>query len=114
VCVNVVESVVKKVSVVTVSIDVLTKVLNIVVVLWAETDVVVSVRKNSVDLPVVWKVVVVSDEEVSVVDVVVEVEVVEVEVEVTTVSVRVKTPVTATSKNSYPESLTGTPVTLTL
>jgi hypothetical protein len=76
----VVESVVKKVSVVTVSIDVLMKLLNAVVVLWAETVVVVSVAKNSVDLPVVWKVVVVSDEEVSVVEVVVVVENVEVSV----------------------------------
>ena len=79
-CVIVVESVVMKVSVVTVSIDVLIKVLDIVVVLWAETDVVVSVVKNSVDLPVVWKVVVENDEEVSVVDVVVVVEIVEVTV----------------------------------
>ena len=75
-----VESVVKKVSVVTVSIDVLIKLLNVVVVVWAETIVVVSVEKNSVDLPVVWKVVVESDEEVSVVDVVVVVENVEVSV----------------------------------
>jgi len=76
----VVESVVKKVSVVTVSIDVLIKLLNVVVVVWPETVVVVSVEKNSVDLPVVWKVVVESDEEVSVVDVVVVVENVEVSV----------------------------------
>jgi hypothetical protein len=76
----VVESVVKKVSVVTVSIDVLTKLLNVVVVVWPETVVVVSVVKNSVDLPVVWKVVVESDEEVSVVDVMVVVENVEVSV----------------------------------
>lgn len=75
-----VESVVKKVSVVTVSIDVLTKLLNVVVVVWPETVVVVSVVKNSVDLPVVWKVVVESDEEVSVVDVMVVVENVEVSV----------------------------------
>ena len=108
-----VESVVKKVSVVTVSIDVLTKVLNIVVVLWAETDVVVSVMKNSVDLPVVWKVVVENDEEVHVVDVVVKVEVVEVSVELTLVSVIVKTPVTATSKIADPTPLLGEPVTLT-
>lgn len=75
-----VESVVKKVSVVTVSIDVLIKLLNVVVVVWAETVVVVSVEKNSVDLPVVWKVVVESDEEISVVDVMVVVENVEVSV----------------------------------
>jgi len=80
VCVIVVESVVKKVTVVTVSIDVLTKVLDIVVVLWAETDVVVSVTRNSVDLPVVWKVVVENDEEVHVVDVVVVVAIVEIPV----------------------------------
>jgi hypothetical protein len=80
VCVIVVESVVKKVSVVTVSIDVLIKLLNVVVVVWAETVVVVSVEKNSVDLPVVWKVVVENDEEISVVDVMVVVENVEVSV----------------------------------
>jgi len=80
VCVIVVESVVKKVSVVTVSIDVLIKLLNVVVVVWAETVVVVSVEKNSVDLPVVWKVVVQNDEEISVVDVMVVVENVEVSV----------------------------------
>ena len=79
-CVIVVESVVKKVSVVTVSIDVLIKLLNVVVVVWAETVVVVSVEKNSVDLPVVWKVVVQNDEEISVVDVMVVVENVEVSV----------------------------------